>query len=154
MSFYRRLVHKIARRSRGFRDRLGVGGERVPVGYAGKKNRVLCCGVGLSAKEEAGPARQPNKERGESTPTRPGPQAGPSRAWWGGLARQARWAAACGVERGKLGLGQFPGAFPFFFPNPFSKRVLGKTIKDKNRNTPQNKCYSQHECKSMFLNLW
>ena len=64
MSFYRRLVHKIARRSRGFRDRLGVGGERVPVGYVGKKNRVLCCGVGLSAKEEAGPARQPTK-RGE-----------------------------------------------------------------------------------------
>ena len=154
MSFYRRLVHKIARRSRGFRDRLGVGGERVPVGYVGEEEQGSMLRGRLVSERGSRARSSANKERGESTPTRPGPQAGPSRAWWGGLARQARWAAACGVERGKLGLGQFPGAFPFFFPNPFSKRVLGKTFKDKNRNTPQNKCYSQHECKSMFLNLW
>ena len=145
-------MHKIARRSRGFRDRLGVGGERVPVGYVGKKNRVLCCGVGLSAKEEAGPARQPNKERGESTPTRPGPQAGPSRAWWGGLARQARWAAACGVERGKLGLGQFPGAFLFLFFSKsfFPKEFWAKQLKIKTETHPKINAILSMNAKACF----
>jgi len=44
------------------------------------------------------------------------------------------WAAVCGVEKREAGPRPVPRGFPlfpFYFPNPFSKRVLGKTIKDK-----------------------
>jgi hypothetical protein len=50
------------------------------------------------------------------------------------------------VERGKLGLGQFPGAFPFFFPKEF----WAKQLKIKTETADHKNTMLQHECKTCF----
>jgi len=50
------------------------------------------------------------------------------------------WASADWATRPRAG-GSL-SFFLFYFPNPFFKRVLGKTIKDINRNSKSQKYYS------------
>jgi len=47
---------------------------------------------------------------------------------------------SCLRERGEKGRGERAGGGDF--PNPFSKRVLGKTIKDINKNSKSQKYYA------------
>jgi hypothetical protein len=54
------------------------------------------------------------------------------------------------VERGKLGLGQFPGAFPFFFQILFPKEFWAKHLKIKTETHPKINAILSMNAKACF----
>ena len=85
----------------------------------------------------------------------------PVTASWAGEKRWAERRAAgrlglrsAGWRKGKLGLGQFLGAFPFFlfiFQILFPKEFWAKQLKIKNRNSKSQKYYAPAWMQNMFI---